>query len=191
MKISFDTINVVDIEATCWRGKPPEGMTEEIIEVGICEVSVKSKKIKEKESIIIKPERSIISEFCTKLTGLTQEQVDKGISYYEACARVTVNYSAMRRIWVSWGEYDRLMFLRRPSTYPFSDSHINLKNWFSLAHGLSKSMGLYGALNYLKIEPEGKHHSGADDAVNTAKILITLLGEKTEEPRINPMINGD
>lgn len=187
MKISLDTINVVDIESTCWD-KTPEGMTSEIIEIGICRVSVKAKQILEQESIIIKPEKSTVSEYCTKLTGITQEQVDKGITYYEACAKVTVKYSAMRRMWVSWGEYDRQMFLKRPAVYPFSDSHINLKNWFALVHGRSKGMGLYGALNYLKMKPEGRHHSGVDDAVNTAKILITLLGEKTE---VNSMISGD
>ena len=36
MSGKLDKILVVDIEATCWEGKPPAGEQNEIIEVGIC-----------------------------------------------------------------------------------------------------------------------------------------------------------
>jgi inhibitor of KinA sporulation pathway (predicted exonuclease) len=175
MKINLDTINVVDIESTCWGDKPPDDMVSEIIEIGICKVSTKAKTIIDKESIIVRPEKSTVSEYCATLTGITQEKVDHGISYFDACVQIAAKYQAGNRIWVSWGDYDRQMFTKRPEMYPFSDSHINLKHWFSLAHGLRKGMGLYGALKYLGMEPEGRHHSGIDDAFNTARIMIALL----------------
>ena len=36
MARKLDKIVVVDIEATCWEGKPPEKQESDIIEVGIC-----------------------------------------------------------------------------------------------------------------------------------------------------------
>ncbi len=36
-------------------------------------------------------------------------------------------------------------------------------------------MGLKRALDYLNMDFEGNHHSGADDAYNTARILSTIL----------------
>jgi len=32
----LDQVLVIDIEATCWEGPPPEGLESEIIEIGIC-----------------------------------------------------------------------------------------------------------------------------------------------------------
>jgi inhibitor of KinA sporulation pathway (predicted exonuclease) len=41
---------------------------------------------------LVKPERSTVSEFCTELTTLTQEQVDQGMSFAEACERLQKRY---------------------------------------------------------------------------------------------------
>jgi len=66
----LDKIIVVDVESTCWKGKPSEGQINEIIEVGLGIIN--------KQSYIVKPKLSIISNFCTELTSITQEMVDKG-----------------------------------------------------------------------------------------------------------------
>lgn len=184
MKVSLDTVLVVDVEATCWQGPPPKGQESEIIEIGIVRVNPSKKKITGSESILIKPVKSEVSEFCTKLTGHTQEALDKkGITHYEACAQITANYLARRKIWMSWGEYDRQAFWKNPETYPFSDSHINLKNMFALIYGLHKTCGLHGALELLNMDFEGRQHSGVDDAINTAQVLIRIL--KENGPRVN------
>jgi inhibitor of KinA sporulation pathway (predicted exonuclease) len=87
----LDQIIVVDIESTCWEKKPPEGQESEIIEIGICPLDVPSGERLEKESILVKPERSQISEFCTNLTTLTQEQVNQGVPFAEACSILKKN----------------------------------------------------------------------------------------------------
>ena len=81
-RILDSNVLVIDVESTCWE--PPEqplpGEISEIIEIGIAVVDIKELKIVKNSSIIIKPQRSKLSNFCTKLTTLTQEnQVDKGI----------------------------------------------------------------------------------------------------------------
>ena len=64
----------------------------------------------ERESIIVKPERSQVSEFCTQLTTLTQAEVDQGITFSEACALLGRRYKSLERVWASWGNYDQNMF---------------------------------------------------------------------------------
>jgi inhibitor of KinA sporulation pathway (predicted exonuclease) len=181
----LDQIIVVDIEATCWPGSPPDGQESEIIEIGVCTLDVNSGERLDKRSILVKPERSKVSEFCTELTGLTQKQVlGKGIAFDKACALLERDFSTKRRIWASYGDYDRNLFQRqceaRGVSYPFNDGHINVKSLFALVHCLPFEVGMVRALEMLDLELEGTHHRGEDDAWNIAKILSkTLLRRET------------
>ncbi len=139
-KRMLDQVLVIDIEATCWEGPPPEGLESEIIEIGICPLEILSRRRLEKRSILVKPEQSRVSAFCRRLTGLTQEQVDQGISFAEACLILKRDYLSDKRVWASYGNYDRLQFERQCRyhhiEYPFGEDHINLKLFLALLHGL-------------------------------------------------------
>ena len=43
--IKYDKLLIVDLEATCWRGRPPKGMRQEIIEIGIVALDLNTKEI--------------------------------------------------------------------------------------------------------------------------------------------------
>ena len=77
-------LNVVDVEATCWAGEPPAGQRNEIIEIGVCVLDLGSLERVEKRSLLVQPEHSEVSTFCTDLTGLTPEEVSTGLSFREA-----------------------------------------------------------------------------------------------------------
>jgi inhibitor of KinA sporulation pathway (predicted exonuclease) len=176
----LDQILVVDVEATCWSGSPPEGEESEIIEIGICTLDVVTGERLDKRSILVKPEHSKISEFCTQLTGLTQKQVNKnGVSFEKACALLEREYLARKRIWASYGDYDRTIFQRqceaRSIEYPFSTSHINVKSLFALFYALPYEVGMTRALEMVGLELEGTQHRGGDDAWNIAGIFSALL----------------
>src|ERR1700722_5925445 len=82
----LDHVIVIDIESTCWDGGfPPRGETNDIIEIGLCPLEISSGRRLEKRSILVRPERSKVSNFCTELTTLTQEQVEGGIAFKDAC----------------------------------------------------------------------------------------------------------
>ena len=98
MTKKLDQIIVVDVESTCWQGAPPRGQESEIIEIGICPVEIASGQRLGKESILVKPMCSTVSKFCTKLTTLTQEQVDTGITFKEACAILENKYLSKYRV---------------------------------------------------------------------------------------------
>jgi inhibitor of KinA sporulation pathway (predicted exonuclease) len=175
-----DSILVIDLEATCWRGNPPEGMYNEIIEFGIATVDFKTKKILETDSIIVKPRFSEISAFCTELTTLTQSFIDEhGISFEEACEKLRTKYKSEKRIWASWGKYDLNQIEKdcalHKVKFPMGRDHYNLKPLFSFKHGLGTDLGVDTALKHLGLEFEGTHHRGGDDAKNIARILKTMF----------------
>jgi inhibitor of KinA sporulation pathway (predicted exonuclease) len=179
MKKGYKNILVIDLEATCWEDKNKTRQDGEIIEIGIAEVDVKELKITNSDSIIVKPTHSEISEYCTNLTTLTPEFVEKnGISFKDACNILTNKYKSKQKPWFSYGAYDRHQFAKQCALEhipnPVADAHLNVKNIFGVMLGV-KEMGMARALDYLNIPLSGTHHRGIDDAINIAKILIHIF----------------
>jgi inhibitor of KinA sporulation pathway (predicted exonuclease) len=172
-------LNVVDVEATCWEGDPPPGEEHEIIEIGLTVVDLDSRRRLAKHRILVRPERSTVSAFCTELTGLTQDEVDGGVSFPEACGLLVTEHQADRLPWASWGDYDRKQFLRqcegRGIAYPFSSEHSNAKARFAELRGLKRRPYMALALEIAGLPQEGRLHSGADDAWNIAGLVLEML----------------
>ncbi len=179
--MKYDKILVVDVEATCWKEYSPENINE-IIEIGISTIDTKSKKIIESRSIIVKPEHSKVSEFCTELTTLTQKDVDSGISFKSACDIIVNEYNSKLYTWGSYGFYDKNQFekqcKRENIEYPFSNAYINVKLLFALKYSMRKDVGMAKALKIMKIPLIGTHHRGVDDSKNIATILSKILFNK-------------
>ena len=171
-------LNVVDVEATCWEGGPPPGQVSEIIEIGLCVVDVTRRERVARDRIIVRPARSRVSPFCTRLTGITQDEVDGGVDFATACALLGERHRADSRRWASWGDYDRKQFERQCSAttvrYPFGSSHVNAKQAYADAYGIRR-MGMAGALEHAGLPLEGRHHNGADDAWNIAALVLHLM----------------
>ncbi len=180
---NLDKILVIDVEATCWEDRKPPDQSHEIIEIGIVTVDVTRLQRESKRSIIIKPQKSVVSAFCTQLTTLTQADVDHGTSLKEACAILRDEYQARDRVWASWGDYDREALMREWSQkgvdYPLG-FHLNAKTLYALAIGVTRERGMSNALRRLNLPLEGTHHRGADDAWNIAGILCHVLGKARE-----------
>lgn len=173
-------VNVIDLESSCWEApeiKPCDQFSE-IIEIGIAVVDTKKFEVVENDSIIIRPQNSKISKFCTKLTTLTQEIVDQGVTY-QAAMEIIKKYKTYNRTFISWGDYDRKMFETNCKDYkvgyPFGPRHLNLKNCFTILHGLDSEPSVSRALDHLGLKFEGTPHRGDSDAFNIAKILIHTL----------------
>jgi len=175
----LDQIIVIDIESTCWEGAPLDGEESEIIEIGVCTLDVASGQRVDREDIFVRPARSRVSPFCTSLTTLTQEQVDAGVPFAEACAHLQHAYGTKDRVWASYGDYDRRQFERQCAEvgvpYPFGPGHLNVKTLFALTHALPREVGMDGALELLGLPLEGTHHRAGDDAWNITRILAKLL----------------
>jgi inhibitor of KinA sporulation pathway (predicted exonuclease) len=181
-----ELLNVVDVEATCWEGQPPPGSVNEIIEIGLTVVDVEARERVAKHRILVRPQRSAVSEFCTELTGLTQAEVDTGVTFAEACRTLARDHEAGMRRWASWGDYDRKQFERQcrasNTQYPFGKRHTNVKAAFTIAYGLRKRPGMAQALEIAGMPLEGRHHSGADDAWNIAGLVLDLADRRQWHP---------
>lgn len=175
----LDKIVVVDVEATCWRGQPPHGEESEIIEIGACFLDVASGERTDRASLLVRPERSTVGDFCAELTTLTQDQVDGGMAFSEACAALRTRFQSNKRLWASYGDYDRRMFDRqcdqRGVPYPFGNGHVNVKSLLAVTCGLSREVGLARAMERLGLPLEGTHHRGSDEAWNVAAVLWRII----------------
>lgn len=189
-KMKRDIALVIDFEATCWRGRPPQGMHNEIIEIGITGVDYRTKEIKFKDTILVKPKYSEISAFCTELTSIDQKLIDdEGVDFERACEILVDKFKSRDRIWLSWGEYDKNQIEKdcrlKGVENPFGRTYFNLKPLFSFAFGLSQDLGVSTALDHLGLEFEGNAHRAIDDAYNTARILQKTFIPLMENPKYN------
>lgn len=176
--IRRDALVVVDVEATCWEGKTPPGQQGEIIEIGVCLLDLESLEASAPRGILVRPERSKVSAFCTRLTSLTQDMVNGGLWFAEACELLTAEYGTQTRLWSSWGNYDRLIFEHqcrdRHIGYPFVAEHFNAKTRFAELQGI-RAAGMARALQMAGLPLEGTHHRGADDAGNIARLVAWMI----------------
>lgn len=176
----YDWVLVIDTEDTCYENNRwPEGEQQDVIEFGITEVDLRNRTITRSESLLVKPLRSRVSEYCTQLTGWTQEDVDKGMSLLEATQILQQKYDSRNRLWLSQGEFDRVVIKENCASlgvpYPFSKRHLNMQTLYSLLTGHGRAVGMMRQLERLGLEHEGKHHNGCDDSRNIARVFLEVL----------------
>ncbi|NXS67206.1 ERI2 exoribonuclease, partial [Pandion haliaetus] len=146
-------------------------------------------------------EHPILSEFCTELTGITQDQVDEGVPL-NICLSQFLKWiqkiqkekkiifstdllsdstsEAKACTFVTWTDWDlgvclqyecKRKQLRKPDIL---NSWIDLKATYRAFYN-RKPKGLNGALQDLGIAFAGREHSGLDDSRNTARLAWRLI----------------
>jgi inhibitor of KinA sporulation pathway (predicted exonuclease) len=173
-----DRILFVDVEATCWDGDPPEGESREIIEFGIAEVDVASLEIRRTGSILVRPVRSTVSDFCRDLTGLDQATLRKdGRPLAHAVASLRKDWGVGSKAWFSWGTDRDLIdedFATACIASPFSAHFTDLGFQFGALMGERSGVGLGRALELLGEDRFGRAHSGVSDAGSAAVAWIAM-----------------
>jgi len=184
MSNTFNKISIIDLEATCWEDKEKQWRYSEIIEIGCALIDVQKAEIIDNRSIYVFPTQQVgmpISEYCTKLTGITTNLLMKrGKTLIEAIAELKKHYPT-GKTWMSWGAYDQNQLLKeckaKSIEFPFRMGyHVNAKNLFGLVRkDKGKSVGLAKAMELFDLKFEGRQHSGKDDAYNIARVVCKLL----------------
>lgn len=177
MKNPREVILVVDLEATCWdRSKPEtESGPNEIIEIGMAELDIRTLRSTRVGSLVCLPRDSEVTPFCTALTGWTPEAVlEQGRPLQVQLRQISSMYDR-RQPWGSWGEYD-LRMLRAAAAgavlkFPLGETHWNIKDVWRVYRGHTRGTGMAKALGSAGLDLLGRHHNGADDALNTARLL--------------------
>lgn len=178
---------IVDLEATCCDDGSIFREEMEIIEIGAVMLNRSTWKIDSEYQQFIKPVRHpILTNFCTELTTITQQDVDTAASFTDVIPlfRQWID-SYPKNTFCSWGNYDKTQFIQdckfHNLAYPFGAEHRNIKKEFSIYFGnLKKSFGMTKALNYLGLQLQGTHHRGIDDARNIAAIYKYMNQNKVK-----------
>ena len=170
---------VVDLEATCWeQDSTPERM--EIIEIGaVCLITGAETPLSE-FSAFVKPTASpLLSEFCTQLTSIQQQDVDSADTFATVFPHFLdwIGEDPFRL--VSWGRYDldqlRLECKRNDISFPpCFKNHIDLRKMFARTRRIAPP-SLKAALTLLEIPLVGTHHRALNDAKSAAHIAQKIL----------------
>jgi inhibitor of KinA sporulation pathway (predicted exonuclease) len=170
---------IVDLEATCWeKGTVPDRM--EIIEIGALLLPSSQEAPSSEFARFVRPlMEPKLSAFCTELTSIRQEDVDRADDFRVVFPEFLDWIGSEPFTLCSWGAYDQRQFRVDCQRYsiPFPSSfeqHINLKQAFAEWKGI-RPCGMSRALEILNLPLEGTHHRGIDDARNIAKIAPLLL----------------
>ncbi|NXN82711.1 ERI2 exoribonuclease, partial [Bombycilla garrulus] len=189
-----------DFEATCWGDRGRRG--PEIIEFPAVLLNTSTGAVESEFHTYVQPqEHPILSEFCTELTGITQNQVDKGVPLniclsqflkwiekiqkekkiiFSTDSQSNSTSEAKVCAFVTWTDWDlgvclhyecKRKQLRKPDIL---NSWIDLKATYRVFYN-RKPKGLKGALQDLGIAFEGREHSGLDDTRNTARLAWRLI----------------
>lgn len=183
MKITQDYYLIIDLEATCADDKSIRGRDMEIIEIGAVLLNAKTLEIESDYQTFIQPViHTQLTDFCTSLTSITQQQVDQAPIFPDALKAFQAWFEPYGSyLFCSWGNYDKNQFEldcdRYNIDYPFPGGHLNIKKEFSAFFETTKKFGMAGALRKLGLELEGVHHRGIDDARNIARIVQTLMSQ--------------
>ena len=171
---------ILDLEATCWQGNVMDRNTE-IIELGAYRVNGYGEWLDQFQSFVRPVQHPRLSTYCTDLTGITQEQVNRAKPFSHVFLQFEEWFFAQdgQHLLATWGAKDMEIIRDECMRHDLDDAclppSINLKAQYAMMHRLPREVGLAKALEYAEIEFEGSPHRALDDAYNTARLFLRLL----------------
>ncbi|XP_077799117.1 3'-5' exoribonuclease 1 isoform X4 [Macaca mulatta] len=149
----YDYICIIDFEATCEEGNPPE-FVHEIIEFPVVLLNTHTLEIEDTFQQYVRPEiNTQLSDFCISLTGITQDQVDRADTFPQVLKKV-IDWMKLKELGTKYkysiltdGSWDMSKFLNiqcqlsRLKYPPFAKKWINIRksygNFYKLRHSTS------------------------------------------------------
>lgn len=184
----YDFICVVDFEATCEQDNPLD-FTHEIIEFPMVLFNTHTLDIEDSFQEYVRPEvNTQLSEFCIKLTGITQKMVDEADTFPDVLKRVVL-WLQEKELGTKYkyailtdGSWDMSKFMNTQCRlsrlrYPqFAKKWINIKKFYGNFYKVPRTQTkLSSMLEKLGLQYEGRPHSGLDDSRNIARIALRML----------------
>ena len=183
----IDYFLVLDFEATCDDGKKPK--PQEIIEFPVLKVNARTLETESEFHTYVQPTaHPVLTPFCTRLTGITQEKVadqptlpDVMIRFHQWMDRNGLLVPKVKSCFVTCGDWDLLTMLPDQCSYlsihipDYFRQWVNIQCVFQSELGGRVKRGMRAMLKCLGLTLDGRPHSGIDDCRNTAKILVELV----------------
>lgn len=169
-------MNVVfyDMEMCCFETSKEVG---EIIEIGAVMVNLKLGRVVKEYSVLVKPERDEISEFCTSITGISPKMLKSAVPLKEAMRRLHKHMSP-NHYWLSWGSDDVVLAKEcgekgvdlNPKTL------INLAPLVRMMFMKNRNFGLKEVCEHFDAPVVSPAHRALPDAQTLANLGLKLLG---------------
>ena len=173
---------VLDLEATCWLGKPPKGINE-IIEIGAVKINDFG-EVTGHFSRLIKPVvNPRLSGFCKKLTGIKQSQLNTADNFEKVIMEFQdfIGYGQEDFVLYSWGNNDKDYLKKNCELFGMDTEWLNnfvdMRKIYLDITGHKRKSGLKVIVESEGFEFEGEQHSAYVDAYNLSKIFIKYLDE--------------
>jgi len=187
----FSYYLVFDVEATCEEGDRSRTFPHEIIEFPVVVLTANGDILPTPRfhAYLTPTENPILSEFCTSLTGITQEMVE---------GPDTLTYAQLWPALEAWLDEHGFFTPEKPTVFacdgpwdvrdfvqneckrkgiefpwymnPWVDLRRAYKNHFD-----NGARGVVGMLDGIGLEFEGREHCGMDDAINIARLGQAML----------------
>ncbi|CAM0137046.1 hypothetical protein VKS41_008203 [Umbelopsis sp. WA50703] len=176
----FDYYLFFDVEATCEEND--KRYPHEIIEFPVVLVDGKMFKIVDQFRSYVKPSiNPVLTDFCKKLTGISQETVDESpdfISVLNDFQTWMAKYSLFQdnsAIFVTDGPFDIRDFITQQCNHDNIPVPAYFFRWVDIKKAYSrfyncKPETITNMLDKLGMDFEGRAHSGLDDATNIYRI---------------------
>lgn len=178
------TYLIIDLEATCCDRRSIPRRETEIIEFGAVAVerSLPFEALGEFQSFVRPVRHPLLTPFCTRLTTITQSDVDAAPGFVEVAAALKRwVFSFPEPVFCSWGDYDRRQLRqdcdRHGVPYFMPRHHVNIKKRFAAEQLLPRPLGMAGALRRAGLPLEGTHHRGIDDVRNMRRLMPFIFGD--------------
>ena len=212
---NFRHFLVMDLEATCdHKSQGPFG-PQEIIEFPALKVCSRTFRVEAQFHTFVRPTvNPILKPFCTQLTGVVQDDVDRAPTLVETLAQFRAwmvderlvedsgeavsnagNRPSSNFAVVTCGDWDLAQMLPEECARlgvdlpPYLTSWINVKTSFADSHG-KWARGMQHMLDELKLPLHGRPHSGIDDCVNIRNILAAIAAKKQFVYRVTSTLKG-
>jgi len=165
----------MDLEMTCWDEQPPRGMWPDIIQVNTETLNVGRQAVH-----YVRPRHSTISAYCTALTGITQEIIQRqGRPFQEVMATIARKFGFRSKACFTWGDDEAAIESACTVTNVASPFNlIDLSFLFRLEIGARSAISLPDGLRIMRQEFQGVQHDALTDARNTARLHIAMLRQR-------------
>lgn len=174
------TMNFVlfDLEATCWGPEEKNLRPQETIEIAALLVSETGKLISTFESLVRPKRCPTLSDFCRRLTGISQIDLNKSDTFPEVIEDFKEwigLYDDEDYLLCSWGEFDRELLIKdckfHGMPHEWCLRHISLQKQHAKFKRLKKEIGLHKAITLEGWEFEGEPHRAMTDTENMAQLF--------------------
>jgi inhibitor of KinA sporulation pathway (predicted exonuclease) len=165
----------IDVELTCWEGDPPPGEVPELIAFGIVDLKTDELAIRREKLFLVRPHASVISPFCSTLTGIMPQDAAAAPPLKEVVHTIRKTFG--QSDWCAWGRDDHLIregCKQVGVAPPFPGCFHDLAAQVRGLLGLTYRLGLDEALERFGLDWEGPPHDALADAKNLARLFIAL-----------------